>query len=448
MNPVIRISTLVAVLLLSVLPLRAEKEKEPEQQRDRVVAVPVKKEIAKSGWNVGLMPAFNYSTDLGFSFGALAQVFHYGDGSDYPNYRHKFMVNAMLYTKGAKQVTMNYDSKHLIPGYRVTADISYMDNPLYGFYGFNGAVSPYYAGLDLHKGADKQDGIAFYANYQRQLRASLDLQGRMADHLTWIGGAAYSWQSYSPVSLPVYAASGSLYEQYLKEGLIPAEDTHGHRAELKAGLLYDTRDFEPQPARGIYASVTAIAGSSFSDGGAKGSLVLQADFRHYISIFPDRLTFAYQLAYSGLVAGSLPFYAMPSFAMRGTYSSRIKGNGVAWASADARLRLASFQAFKQNFQLGLVGFADAGAVVQTCRLAEQAALGHRTVEKTLDGEQMGPYASIYDPSIATRERLHTSVGGGFWYSMNRNFITAVEFGHPLYAQDGAFGLYINLGFSF
>lgn len=152
MNPVIRTATLLAALLLSVLPLRAEKEKEPEQQRDRVVAVPVKKEIAKSGCNVGLMPAFNYSTDLGFSFGALAQVFHYGDGSDYPNYRHKFMVNAMLYTKGAKQVSMNYDSKHLIPGYRVTADISYMDNPLYGFYGFNGAVSPYYAGLDLHKG--------------------------------------------------------------------------------------------------------------------------------------------------------------------------------------------------------------------------------------------------------------------------------------------------------
>ncbi len=448
MNTVIRTSAILAALLLTTLPLRAEKGKETDEQRDRVIAVPVKKEIAKSGWNVGLMPAFNYNIDLGFSGGVLAQVFHYGDGSDYPNYRHKFMVNAMLYTKGAKQLTMSYDSKYLIPGYRVTADLSYMDNPLCGFYGFNGAVSPYYAGLDLQKGADKKDGIAFYANYQRQLRASLDLQGRVADHLTWIGGAAYSWQSYTPVSLPVYAGSGTLFEQYVEEGLIPSEDTHGHRAELKAGLLYDTRDFEPQPARGIYASVTAIGGASFSDAPAKGSLVLSADFRHYISIFPERLTFAYQLAYSGLVAGLLPFYALPAFAMRGTYGSRIKGNGVAWASADLRLQLASFQAFKQNFLLGLVGFADAGAVVQTHRLADQAALGLRTVEKTLDGELRGPYASIYDPAIATRERLHTSVGGGFWFSMNRNFITAVEFGHPLNVQDGTLGIYINLGFSF
>ena len=60
----------------------------------------------------------------------------------------------------------------------------------------------------------------------------------------------------------------------------------------------------------------------------------------------------------------------------------------------------------------------------------------------------GPFASVYDPAVATRERLHSSVGGGFFFSMNRNFITAVEFGHPLNPQDGTFGVYMNLGFSF
>ena len=109
---------------------------------------------------------------------------------------------------------------------------------------------------------------------------------------------------------------------------------------------------------------------------------------------------------------------------------------------------ARFQAFRQNFEIGLVGFADAGAVVQTHRFAQQTALGAYSVEKTLDGVSRGPYASIYDPAIATRERLHSSVGGGFWFSMNKNFITAVEVGRPLSAQDGTFGLYINLGFSF
>ena len=70
------------------------------------------------------------------------------------------------------------------------------------------------------------------------------------------------------------------------------------------------------------------------------------------------------------------------------------------------------------------------------------------MEKTLDGVAHGPYRSVYDPAIAVRERLHTSVGGGFFFSMNHNFITAVEFGHPLNPQDGTMGVYVNLGFSF
>ena len=61
---------------------------------------------------------------------------------------------------------------------------------------------------------------------------------------------------------------------------------------------------------------------------------------------------------------------------------------------------------------------------------------------------IGPYASIYDSAIATKEKLHSSVGGGFWFSMNKNFLVAVELGHPLNPQDGTLGVYINMGFSF
>ena len=94
------------------------------------------------------------------------------------------------------------------------------------------------------------------------------------------------------------------------------------------------------------------------------------------------------------------------------------------------------------------GFADAGAVVQPYRLEEQSLLGGCTVSKTLDGIPYGPYSSLYDPAIAVRERLHASTGAGFFFSMNRNFITAVEFGRPLNPQDGTLGVYVNLGFSF
>lgn len=440
------LTSALAFLLGSVIAF-AENEKKTADDGS-VIPVRVRKdEIVKTGWNVGILPAFNYNTDLGFMGGVLSQVYNYGDGSDYPNYRHKFTVLASIYSRGAKQLSLDYDSKHLFPGKRVTAHLEYMDNPLCGFYGFNGAVSPYYADFDLRKSADGEDGIAFYADYQKRFVASLDLQGRLADHLTWIGGASYSHQMYSDVSIRPYDGTQTLFHQYVESGLIPEGDTWGHRVGIKAGLVYDTRDFEANPSRGIYMSATLDGGASFSSI-KRVSLGVSTDFRHYVPIFPSRLTFVYKLSYSSLVAGSLPFYALPAFGMRGSFGSRITGAGVASASADIRLKAASFKAFKQNIELGLVGFADAGAVVRPYRLAEQSQLGGYTVSKTLDGAACGPYKSVYDSSMATHEKLHASTGGGFFFSMNHNFITVVEFGKPLDPQDGTLGLYINLGFSF
>ena len=424
---------LLTAFLFSVTPILAGNDKTASTANGNndPVTVSLTKETVKSGWSLGLLPAFAYNNDLGFLIGALGQVYDYGDGSIYPFYRHKFMANVNIYSRGAKQIIMNYDSKYLIPGLRVTADLSFMDNPLCGFYGFNGAVSPYHADLDLKKNAEGTEGIAFYSIHQRQLKASLDLQGHIAEGLTWIGGASYAWQRYSDVAFRVYDGTESLFHQYVESGLISDSDIHGHRVEVKGGLVYDTRDLEANPTKGLYATVTTTGGASFSSE-TKASLALSADFRQYIPLWPDHITLAWQVAYKGLVAGALPFYALPAFSMRGSFGSRIAGNGVAWASVDLRVKLASFQALKQDFELGLVGFADAGAVVQPYKLAEQMALG----------------ASIYDPQIATRERLHTSAGGGFWFSMNRNFIVAAEVGRPLNPQDGTFGVYLNWGFSF
>lgn len=401
------------------------------------------KEIVKTGLNAGILPAFNYNNDLGFQIGALGQLYQYGDGSIYPNYYHKFAAHAYVYSKGARQFVLGYDSKYLVPGLRVTVDAQYMDNPLCGFYGFNGAVSPYHADLDLRKSDDGKEGIAFYALWERQFLAKLDLRGRLTEHLDWLGGAQYSYQRYADVSIDPYVGAETLFHQYQESGLIPESDTFGHRLELKAGAVYDTRDFEANPERGSFCTVSLAAGLSASTL-TNGSLLLSADLRKYIPIIPSRLTLAGQVAYQGLLAGSLPFYALPAFSMRGSYGRRTVGNGVAWASADLRLLAARFTAFRQNVELGLVGFADAGGVVQPYRLPEQTALSGYYMDKM----GAGPYRSICDPDAATRDRLHASAGGGFYFAMNRNFIVAVEFGKPLDPMDGTFGVYINLGFSF
>lgn len=37
-------------------------------------------EKIKTGWNFGALPAITYSTDLGFQYGAVVNLFDYGDG--------------------------------------------------------------------------------------------------------------------------------------------------------------------------------------------------------------------------------------------------------------------------------------------------------------------------------------------------------------------------------
>ena len=43
-----------------------------------------KKEIVKTGWNIGLLPAFRYDNDLGFQFGRSANCTIMGTGRIIP----------------------------------------------------------------------------------------------------------------------------------------------------------------------------------------------------------------------------------------------------------------------------------------------------------------------------------------------------------------------------
>ena len=95
----------------------------------------------KTGWNVGGLPVVAYDTDLGFEYGVLVNLFNYGDGSIYPKYRHNVYAEVSRYTKGSGINRLFYDSKYLIPGFRVTSDLAYLTDKTYDFYGFNGYES-------------------------------------------------------------------------------------------------------------------------------------------------------------------------------------------------------------------------------------------------------------------------------------------------------------------
>ena len=43
---------------------------------------------AKTGWTFGVLPSVAYDADLGFQYGALTNLYYFGDGSTYPEYLH------------------------------------------------------------------------------------------------------------------------------------------------------------------------------------------------------------------------------------------------------------------------------------------------------------------------------------------------------------------------
>ena len=48
----------------------------------------------RTGWNFGVLPSVAFDADLGFQYGALTNIYYFGDGSTYPDYLHSFYAEA------------------------------------------------------------------------------------------------------------------------------------------------------------------------------------------------------------------------------------------------------------------------------------------------------------------------------------------------------------------
>ncbi len=385
-----------------------------------------------SGWNVGPLPCVSYNSDLGFQYGVCADAFYYGDGSLFPEYEHRFYVEASRYTKGQTLLHAQYDSKHLIPGVRVTGAVSYQYDPLYYFYGFNGAQT-YEQSLDLN--ADTK--TARY-NFQRgMLRVLLDFQGRIAENVNWVAGTSFWNFKAQDFTSDKYLASTSLYNQYVREGLISSvQSSGGSHLEAKAGLVYDSRDMEAAPSKGIWAEAY-VNGSPRLFGVESGYLKLVAHFRQYLSLGTDRFVFAYHLGYQDTVLGETPFYMLPVIytlylrqtgseglgglnTVRGLIQNRLTGEGYLWGNFELRARLFDFKFIGQSWYLATNPFLDAGYVSRAYR----------------------------EDVFGVGDRYAVSAGAGLKLAMNQNFIISVEAAQVLGHKEYPMGLTIALNYIF
>ena len=143
----------------------------------------------KTGWNFGALPCISYDADLGFQYGALANIYYYGDGSIYPEYLHSLYVEASTTTRKNTVLRISYDSKYLIPNHGVAIDVTYMPDPACSFYGFDGYNSVVNKDW-VTTGDDDYQSRVFY-NYKRSLfRAVADIDGKIYGN--WMKNRSWS----------------------------------------------------------------------------------------------------------------------------------------------------------------------------------------------------------------------------------------------------------------
>jgi len=431
-----------------------------------LLATSVMAQETKTGWNFGALPAVTFSTDQGFQYGALVNLFDYGDGSIYPDYFHRIYIEASTFTKGSSILRVMYDSDYLIKGIRYAVDLSYMPDFAYDFYGFNGFASVYNnAWVDDEMNPQYRSRL-FYAMQRHLFRFKNDFIGNIGEN-NWHWNAGLSIQNFKVKDLnvdkfnkgkdpddPKYLDPDepTLYEYYKNSGLLSADEADGGWITgIKGGISYDSRDQRACPMSGIWAEtgievVPEFLGSESSFG------KFYLTWRQYFTLKENDLSFAYRLGYQQTIFGEVPFYYQGqvivselrgalseglggSKTIRGLLRNRVIGDGFAYGNAELRWKMLRFKFINQNWYLGTNYFFDAGMVTS------QIDVNVTDLEDYLEGNADDYY-------IGGKDKLHMAAGLGLKITMNENFIISADIGKALKEQDGSMEFYIGLNYLF
>jgi outer membrane protein assembly factor BamA len=302
----------------------------------------------------------------------------------------------------------------------------------------------------------------YYRMDRRFLRFRTNFQGKIIGRkLRWFAGATYQNLKLGTVDIDKLNKGkdeskqlpkvDGLYDKFIKEGLIPAEEaTGGGVTIVSAGLVFDTRDNEPNPNKGVWSELLLLGSPGFlGSNQSYASVVLT--HRQYFTIFPNRLTFAYRLNYQSTIAGQIPWYMMSFLSssfenqeglggsknLRGIMRNRVIGEGYVLGNFELRWKFVKFNFIGQNWYLALSPFLDAARITKPYEPFENYATVLK--DKGFYGEKDG---------------FHFGYGAGLHIALNQNFIVAVDYGLALNNKNGTkddsdkAGLYIGLNFLF
>ncbi|UYZ63536.1 outer membrane protein assembly factor [Hymenobacter weizhouensis] len=394
-----------------------------QQQLDSLAFVRVKRmsdaDLAKKreGTFVTGLPDLSSDPVTGFGVGAKTNIYWNGRRTNplfpYTPYLARLKANAAYFTSNAREFTLSLD----VPYYRGSrwrfrVDFKAQQNPANLYFGSSEATlgrlrlpsnpAATFATYRDYNRARKtlrpgQAGEAALvtdalSNRFRETEFMLNLKADYAlgqrgkwrvmggyeiQHLAYKTFEGFEADAVNPVSgEETQAPNGaSLLARDYRQGRIFGLEG-GWVSLLQTALIYDTRDFEPDPTRGVYVEVAnefsnPIIGSEFRF----DKLFVQGRYYRRLPV-GRRTVLAGRVGVGNIFGAEAPFFEFQDQwspdgsinalggrqSLRGYRANRFLARSLAFANAELRVRLADVQVGKQSFGLGVAPFLDAGTV--------------------------------------------------------------------------------------
>ncbi|MBX3163464.1 MAG: BamA/TamA family outer membrane protein [Bacteroidetes bacterium] len=362
------------------------------------------------------IPDISSDPVTGFGFGIRSNVYWNGERTNplfpYTPYLAKLKANAAYYTSNARELVLSLD----VPYYKGTRwrfkiDFKAQQNPANLYFGLTEKTLG-----DLHLPSDENTTFSTYKEFNRArktLRAGevgeaafvtdalsnrfretefmLNLKADYAlgkgkwrvmsgyeiQHLSYATFEGLEAEAIDPATdNNIKAPNGfSLLQRDFDNGLISGLKG-GWVSIIQTALIYDTRDFEPDPTRGAYFEIgNEYSGKYIGSQFDFDKLFIQGRYYQKIPV-GSRTVLAGRFGVGNIFGNNAPFFEFQDQwspdgsinslggrqSLRGYRANRFLARSVAFANVELRVRLAETKLGKQRFAFGIAPFFDAGTV--------------------------------------------------------------------------------------
>lgn len=373
-------------------------------------------EKKKEGTFITGIPDFSSDPVTGFGFGARTNIYWNGNRDNplfpYTPYLMKLTANAAYYTSNARELILKLD----VPYYKGTrwrfkVDFKAQQNPANLYFGLTestlgqlrlpsdeNTTFSTYREFDRARKTLRPGGVGeadfvtdALSNRFRETEYMLNLKADYAlgkgkwrimggyeiQHLSYATFEGMEAEAIDPITGQTTTAPNgiSLLRRDFEDGLISGVDG-GWVSIIQTALIFDTRDFEPDPTKGYYFEIaneysSKYIGSQFDF----DKLFIQGRAYQKIPV-GKRTVLAGRFGVGNIFGNNAPFFEFQDQwspegsinalggrqSLRGYRANRFLARSMWFTNVELRVRLAETQIGKQRFAFGVAPFFDAGTV--------------------------------------------------------------------------------------